>query len=53
MEIFQLKVGDYDSWCEENGKDSSVVKSLMEYLWKEEVVKLECTTGEDGIESYV
>jgi hypothetical protein len=41
---------DYESWCQENGKDSSVVKSLMEYLWKEEVVQLECTTGEDGIQ---
>ena len=47
-----VEAGDYESWCEENGKDSSVVKSLMEYLWKEEVVKLECTTGEDGIEVY-
>ena len=42
----------FKKWCEENGKDSSVVKSLMEYLWKEEVVKLECTTGEDGVEVY-
>jgi len=40
----------FKKWCEENGKDSSVVKSLMEYFWKEGVVKLECTTGEDGIE---
>ena len=46
-----VESSDYESWCEENGKDSSVVKSLMEYLWKEEVVKLECTTGEDGIDS--
>ena len=41
----------FKKWCEENGKDSSVVKSLMEYLWKEGVVKLECKTGEDGIDS--
>lgn len=46
-----FEISDYDSWCEENGKDSSVVKSLMEYLWNEGVVKLECTTGEDGIDS--
>jgi hypothetical protein len=49
-EDIPVDIADYEVWCKENSKDSSVVKSLMEYLWKEGVVKLECTTGEDGIE---
>ena len=50
-EDIPVDTADYEAWCEENSKDSSVVKSLMEYLWKEGVVKLECTSGEDGIDS--
>jgi hypothetical protein len=35
-------VSDFEVWCDNNGKDSSKSKSLMEYLWGEGVAKLEC-----------
>lgn len=43
---------DYTNWCENNGRDPKVVKSLMEYLWVNEVVQLDCTTGEDSISEW-
>jgi len=35
-------VNDFEVWCDENRKDSSKSKNLMEYLWVEGVAKLEC-----------
>ena len=35
-------VGEFTMWCNENGKDETKSKSLMEFLWGEGVVQLEC-----------
>ena len=35
-------VGEFTMWCNENGKDETKSKSLMEFLWEEGVVQLEC-----------
>jgi len=33
---------DFENWCSENGKDSSNPKSLMEFLWSQDMSKLDC-----------
>jgi hypothetical protein len=33
---------DFENWCSENGKDSSRPKILMEFLWSQDISKLEC-----------
>jgi len=35
-------VDEFTMWCSENGKDETKSKSLMEFLWGEGVVQLEC-----------
>lgn len=35
-------VDEFSRWCSENGKDETKSKSLMEFLWAEGVVQLDC-----------
>jgi hypothetical protein len=43
-------VDEFTKWCDENGKDETKSKSLMEFLWTEGVAQLDCGGGADSIE---